>query len=121
MSTTTKTKSKTTTNLIQFRIPDEIKQSTAKICAENGISTSDFLRMAVAKLNHTRSIAFVAGGSYPITPSQAINEVITNFELEDMPITDQNARDLTEIELGLTTSEEVRNRILKEIKERHSH
>ncbi|MBR0488339.1 type II toxin-antitoxin system RelB/DinJ family antitoxin [Candidatus Saccharibacteria bacterium] len=115
------TKSKTTTNLIQVRIPDEIKQNTAKICAENGISTSDFLRMAVAKLNRTRSIAFVAGGSYPITPSQTVNEVITNFEIEDMPVTERNIRDLTEIELGLTTPEVVRDRILKEIKERHNH
>ena len=44
---------------------------------------------------------------------------MATFELEDMPLTEQNIQDLKDIELARTTTEAVRKRILNEVRERH--
>ena len=58
--------------------------------------------------------------AYPLTAEQRIEEIKATFALENMPLDEQDIKDLQDIESGKTTTEEVRQRILKEIKERHS-
>ena len=116
MSTTTI--SNRSNNLIQVRVPDGLKERTAKLFEELGTTTSDVIRMMLIRADETKSIPFpIRTGAYPITPSERIEEIKATFELEDMPLTEQNIQDLIDIELAKTTTEAVRQRILKEIKE----
>lgn len=62
---------------------------------------------------------FARTEAYPFTASERIEEIAANFALEDMPSSKQNIQDLKDIELARTTTEEVRNRILSDIKRRH--
>lgn len=54
---------------------------------------------------------------YPISANERIREVVATFELENMPLSEQDVRDLRDFELTKTTTEKIRQRILKEIKE----
>lgn len=75
--------------------------------------------MMLVQADETKSIPFeVRTGAYPLTAMQRIEEIKATFELEDMPLSEQNIQDLVDIELAKTTTEEVRQRILREIKER---
>lgn len=115
MSTTTANR---TNNLIQVRVPEGLKERTAKLFESLGTSTSDVIRMMLIRADETKSIPFdMRTGAYPITASERIEEIAATFALEDMPLTSQNMQDLIDIELAKTTTEEVRQRILKEIKE----
>lgn len=115
MSTTTANR---TNNLIQVRVPEGLKERTAKLFESLGTSTSDVIRMMLIRADETKSIPFdMRTEAYPITASERIEEIAATFALEDMPLTSQNMQDLIDIELAKTTTEEVRERILKEIKE----
>ena len=115
MSTTNRTN-----NLIQVRVPEGLKERTSKLFESLGTSTSEVIRMMLIRADETKSIPFqIRTGAYPITPSERIEEIKATFELEDMPLSEQNIQDLIDIELAKTTTEKVRQRILKEIKERH--
>ena len=109
-----------TNNLIQVRVPAGLKERTSKLFESLGTSTSDVIRMMLIRADETKSIPFdIRTGAYPITASERIEEIKATFALEGMPLTEQNVQDLIDIELGRTTTEEVRQRLLKEIKERH--
>lgn len=118
MSTTTTTKQKTTNNLIQVRVPADLKERVGKLFEELGTNTSDVIRMMLLRADETKSIPFpIRTGAYPISANERIREIVANFELENMPLSEQNMKDLRDIELGRTTTEAVRQRILSEIKE----
>jgi len=119
MSTTTTTKK--TNNLIQVRVPADLKERTAKLFEQLGTNTSDVIRLMLMRADETKSIPFpIRSDAYPISANERIEEVKANFALEGMELTNQNIKDLQDIELARTTTEKVRQRILKEIKERHN-
>ena len=120
MSATTIKNNKSTNNLIQVRVPADLKERTAALFESLGTNTSDVIRMMLLRADETKSIPFpIRTGAYPISANERIREVVANFELEGMPLTDQNLQDLRDIELARTTTKVVRERILSEIKERH--
>ena len=117
---TTKAKTKSTNNLIQVRVPADLKERVAALFESLGTNTSDVIRMMLLRADETKSIPFpIRTGAYPISANERIREVVANFELEGMPLTKQNLQDLYDVELAKTTTDAVRKRILKEIKERH--
>ncbi len=118
MSTTTA--NQRTNNLIQVRVPEGLKERTSKLFESLGTSTSDVIRMMLIRADQTKSIPFpIRTGAYPITPSERIEEIKATFELADLPLTPEDIQELVDIELARTTTEKVRQRILREIKERH--
>lgn len=117
MGTTTKTTR--ANNLIQVRVPAGLKERTSKLFESMGTSTSEVIRMMLVRADETKSIPFsIRTGAYPITANERIQEIKATFALEGMPLSEQNVQDLIDIELGKTTTEKVRQRILKEIKEK---
>ena len=119
MSTTIST-TKTTSNLIQVRIPADLKERTAKLFESLGTTTSEVIRMMLVRADETKSIPFpVRTEAYPYTSAERIEEVAATFALEDMPLSEQNIKDLEDYELGRTTTEAIRKRILADIKRRH--
>lgn len=109
-----------TNNLIQVRVPADLKERTAKLFESLGTTTSDVIRMMLVRADETKSIPFeVRTGAYPLTAAQRLEEIKATFALEDMPLSEQNIQDLIDIEVAKTTTEEVRQRILREIKEKH--
>lgn len=120
MSATTIKNNKSTNNLIQVRVPADLKERTAALFESLGTNTSDVIRMMLLRADETKSIPFpIRTGAYPISANERIREVVANFELEGMSLTEQNLQDLRDIELARTTTKAVRERILSEIKERH--
>ena len=116
MSTTTTTTNRTN-NLIQVRVPEGLKERTSKLFESLGTSTSDVIRMMLIRADETKSIPFsIRTGAYPITASERIEEIKATFALEGMPLTPEDIQDLIDIELGRTTTEELRQKYLKEIK-----
>ena len=117
---TTKAKTKSTNNLIQVRVPADLKERVAVLFESLGTNTSDVIRMMLLRADETKSIPFpIRTGAYPISANERIREVVANFELEGISLTEQNLQDLYDIELAKTTTDAVRKRIIKEIKERH--
>lgn len=117
MSNTT-TKTKSTNNLIQVRVPADLKERVGKLFESLGTNTSDVIRMMLLRADETKSIPFpIRTGAYPISANERIREIVATFELENMPLTDQNIQDLRDYELAKVSTEEIRQRILKEIKE----
>lgn len=120
MSTTTLTTPRTTNNLIQVRVPADLKERTAKLFERLGTNTSDVIRMMLKRADETQSIPFsIRTTAYPITAEERIEEVKATFALEGMPLDEQNIKDLEDIESGKVTTEEVRQRIITNIKRRH--
>ena len=119
MSATT-TKIKSTNNLIQVRVPADLKKRVGELFESLGTNTSDVIRMMLLRADETKSIPFpIRTGAYPISANERIREVVATFELEGMPLSDQEIQNLRDVELGKTTTEELRQQILKEIKERN--
>lgn len=117
MSTTTITTNRPN-NLIQVRVPADLKERTARLFESLGTNTSDVIRMMLLRADETKSIPFqVRSGAYPLSANERIREVVATFALENMPLSEQDMQELRDIELGKTTTEEVRQRVLKEIKE----
>ena len=118
MSTTTTT-TKTTNNLIQVRVPAELKERVGKLFESLGTNTSDVIRMMLMRADETKSIPFsIRSGAYPISANERIREVMATFELENMPLDDRDLRELREFELARTTTEELRKKTIAEYKER---
>ena len=112
------TKTKSTNNLIQVRVPAELKERVGKLFESLGTNTSDVIRMMLLRADETKSIPFpIRTGAYPISSNERIREVVATFELEGMPLTEQNLQDLRDFELAKTTTDKIRQRILNEIKE----
>ena len=117
MSTTTTSR---TNNLIQVRVPADLKERTSKLFESLGTSTSDVIRMMLVLADETRSIPFnVRTEAYPITANERIAEIAATYELEGMPLTEQDLKELEDIELAKTTTAALREKALREIKERH--
>ena len=57
-------------------------------------------------------------GAYPISANERIREVVATFELENMPLTEQNIQDLRDIESARTTTDELRKKTIAEFEER---
>lgn len=57
-------------------------------------------------------------GGYPISANELVDEVVAASELEGMPLTEQDIKELRNIALGKVTTEDVRRRILTDIKRR---
>ncbi len=76
--------------------------------------------MMLIKADETKSIPFqVRTGAYPITANERIEEIKATFALEGMPLTPEDEQELIDVELARTTTEELREKALKEIKERY--
>ena len=115
---TNATKSKTTNNLIQVRVPADLKKRVGELFESLGTNTSDVIRMMLLRADETKSIPFpIRTGAYPISANERIREIVATFELENMPLSDQNIKDLQDIELARNTTDAVRKRIISEIKE----
>lgn len=109
----TTTKSRTNNDLIQVRVPEDLKVRTSELFKSLGTSTSDVIRMMLVRADETKSIPFpIRSGAYPISTNERIDEVAASLELEDLPLDAQNFQDLREIELAKTTTNDVRERIL---------
>ena len=118
MSTTT-TKPKTTNNLIQVRVPADLKERVGKLFEELGTNTSDVIRMMLLRADETKSIPFpIRTGAYPISANERIREIVANFELENMPLDDEDIQNLRDVELGRVSTEELRQKTINEIKRR---
>lgn len=113
-------KTKTTNNLIQVRVPADLKERVGKLFESLGTNTSDVIRMMLLRADETKSIPFpIRSGAYPISANERIREVVATFELENMPLSEQNIQDLRDIEVAKTSTDIVRKRILADIKRRH--
>ena len=111
---------KTTSNLIQVRVPADLKERTAKLFESLGTSTSDVIRMMLVRADETKSIPFpIRTGAYPYTSAERIAEVAATFELEGMPLSEQDLQELKDIELAKTSTEELRKKTLEEIRKRN--
>lgn len=114
---TTITKPGYKNNLIQVRVPADLKERVGKLFESLGTNTSDVIRMMLLRADETKSIPFpIRTGAYPISANERIREVVATFELENMPLSEQDLQDLYDFELGKVTTEELRQRTLKEIR-----
>ena len=119
MSTTT-IESKTTSNLIQVRVPADLKERTAQLFESLGTSTSDVIRMMLVRADETKSIPFpTRTEAYPITANERIEEVEATFALEGVPLSDEDMKELQEFELAKTTTEKLRKKTIAELKEKY--
>ncbi|MBQ8992061.1 type II toxin-antitoxin system RelB/DinJ family antitoxin [Candidatus Saccharibacteria bacterium] len=117
---TTTTAIKTDNTLIQVRVPADLKRRTAELFESLGTTTSAVIKMMLVRADETKSIPFrIHTNGYPISSNEVIDEVAATFALEDMPLTEKNIQDLRDIELGLKSTEEVRQELLADIKRRH--
>lgn len=117
---TTISNTKTTSNLIQVRIPADLKERTAKLFEELGTTTSDVIRMMLVRADETHSIPFpIRTEAYPYTPGERIAEVATTFKLEDMPLSVEDIEELKAVETARTTTEELRQKTLAEFKKKY--
>jgi addiction module RelB/DinJ family antitoxin len=91
---------KRTNNLIQVRVPADLKERVAKLFENLGTNTSDVIRMMLLRADETRSIPFqIRSSAYPISSNERIREVVATFELENMPLAEEDIKDLRDIEL----------------------
>ena len=116
---TTKAKTKSTNNLIQVRVPADLKERVAVLFESLGTNTSDVIRMMLLRADETKSIPFpIRTGAYPISANERIREVVANFELEGMPLDERDMQELYDYELGKTTTKELREKTIAEYKRR---
>jgi addiction module RelB/DinJ family antitoxin len=116
---TTKSKTKSTNNLIQVRVPADLKERVAVLFESLGTNTSDVIRMMLLRADETKSIPFpIRTGAYPISANERIREVVANFELEGMPLDERDMQELYDYELGKTTTKELREKTIAEYKRR---
>ena len=105
---------------IQVRVPADLKERTAKLFEELGTNTSTVVNMMLVQADRTHSIPFrVQSDGYGLSANEVIDEVAATFVLEGMPLTEQNIEDLRDIEMGRKSTEDVRQRIIADVKRRH--
>lgn len=56
--------------------------------------------------------------TYPISSEQRIREVIATFELEGMPLSEQDIQELRDIESGKITGDELRQKMMEKYNNR---
>ena len=111
-------KPKSTNNLIQVRVPADLKERVAKLFESLGTNTSDVIRMMLVRADETKSIPFsIRSGAYPISANERIREVAATFELENMPLDEQDLQELRDYELARVTLDELRQRTIGKIKQ----
>ena len=111
-------KPKSTNNLIQVRVPADLKERVAKLFESLGTNTSDVIRMMLVRADETKSIPFsIRSGAYPISANERIREVAATFELENMPLDEQDLQELRDYELARVTLDELRQRTRGKIKQ----
>ena len=111
---------KTTNNLIQVRVPADLKKRTAELFESLGTTTSDVIRLMLKRADETKSIPFpIRTEAYPITANERIEEVKATFTLEGMELSDEDIRELQEYELARTTTEELRQKTINELKKKY--
>lgn len=112
-------KTKTTNNLIQVRVPADLKERVGKLFESLGTNTSDVIRMMLLRADETKSIPFpIRSGAYPISSNERIREIVATFELEGMKLDERDMQELYDFELAKTTTEELRKKTIAEYKER---
>ena len=75
--------------------------------------------MMLVRADETKSIPFdVRTEAYPITAAERIEEIKATFALEDMPLSDKDIQELIDVELAKTTTEALREKTIREIKEK---
>ena len=118
MSTTTITTNRPN-NLIQVRVPADLKERTARLFESLGTNTSDVIRMMLLRADETKSIPFqVRSGAYPLSANERIREITATFALENTPLTEQDIQELRDIELAKVSTEELRQKTIAELKQR---
>ncbi len=118
MSTTTITKKPN--NLIQVRVPADLKERTARLFEKLGTNTSDVIRLMLIRADETKSIPFpIRTDAYPISVDERIEEVKATFALEGMDLSEEDIKELQDYELARTTTEELRKKTIAELKERY--
>lgn len=114
---TSVSKSKTTNNLIQVRVPADLKERVGRLFESLGTNTSDVIRLMLLRADETKSIPFpIRKGAYPISANERIREVVATFELENMTLDAQDIQELRDYELAKTTTEALRQKTLAEYK-----
>lgn len=114
------TKSKTTTNLIQVRIPADLKERTSKIFAERGFTTSDVIRMMLIRADRIKDVPFaIRPNTYPYSPTERLKEVEATFEMEDMPLDARDYQEIKDYELAITTTEALRDKYIAELRQKY--
>ena len=117
---TTATKTKSTNNLIQVRVPADLKERVGRLFESLGTNTSDVIRMMLLRADETKSIPFpIRTGAYPISANERIRVVVATFELEGIPLDRRDIQELRDYELAKTTTEELRQKTIAELKRRH--
>ena len=112
-------KTKSTNNLIQVRVPADLKERVSKLFESLGTNTSDVIRLMLVRADETKSIPFpIRTGAYPISANERIQEVAATFELENMPLSNEDIQELRDYELAKVTAEELRQKTIAEIKRR---
>lgn len=118
MSTTTITKKPN--NLIQVRVPADLKERTAKLFEKLGTNTSDVIRLMLMRADETKSIPFsIRSDAYPISANERIEEVKATFALEGMTLDEQDIKELQDYELARVTTEELRQKTITELKAKY--
>lgn len=107
-------------NLIQVRVPADLKTRTAALFEKLGTNTSDVIRLMLIRADETQSIPFpIRTDAYPISASERIEEIKATFALEDMPLSNEDIKELQDYELALTTTEKLRQKTITELKEKY--
>lgn len=114
-------KTKSTNNLIQVRVPADLKERVGKLFESLGTNTSDVIRLMLLRADETKSIPFpIRSGAYPISSNERIREVVATFELEGMKMDERDIQELRDIELARTSTEELRQKLLREYRKKGS-
>ena len=107
-------------NLIQVRVPADLKERTAKLFEKLGTNTSDVIRLMLMRADETKSIPFpIRTEAYPISANERIDEIEATFALEGMPLDERDFKELQDYELARTTTEELRQKTIAELKAKY--
>lgn len=58
---------------------------------------------------------YIRTGAYPFTDNERIEEVAATFDIEGMPLSERNIQELRDVEFGKTTTQELREKYMKEL------
>ena len=102
--------------MVQARTPENLKSNAVDILDKLGLNLSTYINMALTQLVIQRRIPFDVALDTPVYSSkEAISEVASSMELEDMPLNQSDINLLEEFQLGNISADELRQRILSEV------
>jgi len=105
-----------TMDLVQARTPKSVKTMANDILDTLGLNMSTYINMALKQLIIQGGIPFnvkVSQAAY--TPGEAIREIDTTLKMEGMPLSSDDLDILKEIKSGKITTDEARQKILREV------